>query len=348
MGKAVLLALIVFGGCAMRVAFAYSYEKGPVAKADYHDPAKGGAFECPGLYCGSDLNDTHFSSCGKCERGYRVGERMQPLSDSENHTNSLCQKCDQHPEKNDWFFLAFHVVTVLVLQWVAIDYVARRSRKISSQVLALHVCALLEVIGAAVITILVLDPVGEMALTSCRVDKVQDWYTFLQNPTPNYEETLHCTQEAVYPLYTMVFVFHAMCGILMLVARPALSAKLLPQRGRNAVYAALYFLPALSVVHAVLGGLVYASYQYIVVIASVISLAFHFAYQLDQSPKSLLVGCLKEPRRLIILLGHWALHAFGILAITQLKSTVRDLAMLALVPVPAIFYIATSKFTDFV
>ena len=146
----------------------------------------------------------------------------------------------------------------------------------------------------------------------------------------------------------MVFIFHAMCGILMLVLRPFLSIKLLPQRGWNAIYAALYFLPASSLVHAILGGLIYASYQYIVLISSVISLAFHFAYQLDQKPKALLIGCFNEPRSFIILIGHWMLHAFGVLAITQLKVPVRDLSMLALVPVPAMFYIATSKFTGFV
>ena len=85
--------------------------------------------------------------------------------------------------------------------------------------LGLHFCALLEVSLAALATLLALDPVGQLGLTSCRVDKVQDWYTFFQNPSPNYEESLHCTQEAVYPFYTMVFVFHALCVLFMLVVR---------------------------------------------------------------------------------------------------------------------------------
>jgi len=242
--------------------------------------------------------------------------------------------------------MAFHFVTVLVMQWVAIDYAARR-RKLTKQVMALHICALVEVCSAAVVTVLALDPVGQMALTSCRVERVQDWYTFFQNPNPNYEETLHCTQEAVYPFYTMVFIFHAICVILMVLLRPCLSAKLLPQRGRNAIYTALYFLPALSVIHATCGGLVYFVYQYIILILSVISLAFYFAHQLDQSPKALFLGCFKEPRSFVILMGHWVLHAFGILAVTQFKEPQRDLAFMALVPVPAVFYIATSKFTAF-
>ena len=91
--------------------------------------------------------------------------------------------------------------------------------RLTSPVLGLHFCALLEVSLAALATLLALDPVGQLGLTSCRVDKVQDWYTFFQNPSPNYEESLHCTQEAVYPFYTMVFVFHALCVLFMLVVR---------------------------------------------------------------------------------------------------------------------------------
>jgi hypothetical protein len=83
----------------------------------------------------------------------------------------------------------------------------------------------------------------------------------------------------------------------MLLIRPFLASKFLPGRGRSAVYAALYFLPILSVIHAVGGGLVYASYPYIVLILSVISSATHFAYKLDQSAKSLFLGCFKETRQ---------------------------------------------------
>ena len=111
--------------------------------------------------------------------------------------------------------------------------------------------------------VLVMEPFGEMSLASCKVKLLQDWYTFFQvclfyirrikeilnyiimfvnaievkknlfpyfiqqNPNPNYEETLHCTQEAVYPLYTMIFIFYALCGILMLLVRPLLSSKVI-------------------------------------------------------------------------------------------------------------------------
>ena len=131
---------------------------------------------------------------------------------------------------------------------------------------------------------------------ACKVQRMSDFYTFFHNPNPNYVEKLNCTQEAVYPLFTMIFVFYGFCALTMLCIRPWLSSKFLPGRGRSAIYAALYFLPILGVIHAVGGGLVYAADPYIVLILSVISSATHFSYRLDQSASSLILGCFKETR----------------------------------------------------
>lgn len=60
----------------------------------------------------------------------------------------------------------------------------------------------------------------------------------------------------------------------------------------------------------------------------------------------LLKGCVRDVRNLVILLGHWGLHAYGIIAITQLKEGVLHGSLCALVPLPALFYILTSRFTD--
>jgi len=46
------------------------------------------------------------------------------------------------------------------------------------------------------------------------------------------------------------------------------------------------------------------------------------------------------------MLGHWLLHAFSIIALTQLRDPVVHASLLCLVPFPAIFYILTVKFTD--
>ena len=149
---------------------------------------------------------------------------------------------------------------------------------------------------------------GTWSIYACRIERLSDWYTYFHNPNPNYEKTLNCTQEAVYPFYTMIFVFYGFCGLIMLVLRPFLASKLLPRRGRSSIFAALYFLPILALIQAVGGGLVYQSFPYIVVILSLVSSAFHFAFKLNQTPKALLIGFVKDSRSLVILMGHWALH----------------------------------------
>ena len=120
---------------------AYSYEDRTILKEDFDNP-KLGPFSCPGLYCGRTLvNNTYYSKCGKCDRGWRVGDNIR----------SRCEKCSETPTKNDWFFLAFHVIFVLVLHWVAIDFSARR-RSFTKEVLLLHTCAFFEVATAALVT----------------------------------------------------------------------------------------------------------------------------------------------------------------------------------------------------
>jgi hypothetical protein len=51
-------------------------------------------------------------------------------------------------------------------------------------------------------------------------------------------------------------------------------------------------------------------------------------------------------RNSIILIGHWLLHAYAMIAITQLQDIATHSALLALVPLPTLFYIVTACFTD--
>jgi len=296
---------------------------------------------CPGLYCGrldrgENYTGPRYGVCGGCPRGWRV---YRPGQDP------ICRQCHMPPALYDWLYLGFVTITTLQAHWVAIDYTAK-CRQFTRPVLALHCSALLEVAVAALATLLLSPPVGSLRLTSCGVVRLADWYTLLYNPRPNYQQTLHCTQEAVYPLYSMVFVFYAFCLVTMLLVRPCLASKLLPGRGRNAVYAALYFLPLFALGHGVLGGVVYYSYPYILILASLVSCAAHYAFKLDQSLRSLVVTSLTESRNLVILLGHWALHAYGIVAVTELKEPRLHLSLISLVPLPALFYVLTARFTD--
>lgn len=74
----------------------------------------------------------------------------------------------------------------------------------SSSALFQHITALFECSAAALVTLLVSDPVGGLSIRSCRVQMLSDWYTMLYNPSPDYVTTLHCTQEAVFPLWVVM------------------------------------------------------------------------------------------------------------------------------------------------
>ncbi|XP_023711272.1 uncharacterized protein LOC111866497 isoform X2 [Cryptotermes secundus] len=154
----------------------YVIELGPVNKL----------LRCPGLYCGRQiLSNGSWSNCGACPRGYRT------------NVSSACIECNDRPEFYDWLYLGFMVLLALVLHWFSIDTAAKR-RSFCKEVLVLHISALFEIVTAAILTLLMSDPVGSLAVRSCRTEKLSDWYTLLHNPNPHYDETLHCTQEAVH------------------------------------------------------------------------------------------------------------------------------------------------------
>ena len=137
--KIATLTLIIWQFTFVTDVETYSYENRIISKEEYDLL---GPYPCPGLYCGRSLvNNSFYSECGKCDRGWRVS----------NNTHSICEKCTGTPIKNDWFFLAFHVILVIVLHWGFIDFSARR-RSFTKEVLFLHTCAFIEVAIAAIIT----------------------------------------------------------------------------------------------------------------------------------------------------------------------------------------------------
>ncbi|KAF6351470.1 JNK1/MAPK8 associated membrane protein [Rhinolophus ferrumequinum] len=145
---------------------------------------------CLGLYCGKTLlfkngSTEIYGECGVCPRGQRT------------NAQKYCQPCTESPELYDWLYLGFMAMLPLVLHWFFIEWY---SGKKSSSALFQHITALLECSMAAIITLLVSDPVGVLYIRSCRVLMLSDWYTMLYNPSPDYVTTVHCTHEAVYPL----------------------------------------------------------------------------------------------------------------------------------------------------
>ncbi|XP_077999887.1 JNK1/MAPK8-associated membrane protein-like [Glandiceps talaboti] len=285
-----------------------------------------GVKSCPGLYCGRLENDNGtFGPCGACQWGFTP------------NASSVCMLCTDEPTFYDWLYLGFMAMLALILNWFFIEFFAKKKRAI-----ILHVSALFECAIAAMVTLLLVDPLGSIKIRSCPITSLADWYTMLFNPSPGYTSTLHCTHEAAYPLYTVVFIYYAFMLVCMMLIRPFLAAKFCTSYGKASIYAALYFLPILTVTQAVAAGLLYYSFPYLVIIVSLVTSAVHFAKQEIENIKDL----VKKPRHIVILLGHWVVHAYGIISITQLENVILHASLLALVPVPAIFYLLTVRFTD--
>lgn len=121
------------------------------------------------------------------------------------------------------------------------------------------------------------------------------------NPTPNYEKTLICTQERVYPLQTIVLIFYSSCVASMLILRPFVMKS--PINEKTSLYYALYAFPLLGLIYAVAGGFIYFSFPYISIIISCAANAGHFAMKQDMDMKQLLVSSCSL-RNLIIISEH--------------------------------------------
>jgi JNK1/MAPK8-associated membrane protein len=174
-------------------------------------------------------------------------------------------------------------------------------RRFPKAELILHFCAFTEVILAAMLTVLLTEPTWSFSINSCGVQRLSDWYTLFFNPSPRYEsKSLHCTQEAVYPLQTMVLVFYLLCTLLMVILRPTLNSRYLPGSGKMAVYYALYIFPILSLLHVCFGGLIYFAFPYLSIIISVVTNAIHFSLKLDQGMKALFMSCGQFRNMIII------------------------------------------------
>ncbi|XP_039300303.1 JNK1/MAPK8-associated membrane protein-like [Nilaparvata lugens] len=150
----------------------------------------------------------------------------------------------------------------------------------------------------------------------------------------------------IFCRYTMVLIFYAFSVCIMMLIRPWLAKYFVPKGGKVTIYAALYLYPILAVLHSVFGGLIYYSFPYIIIILSVVSSAGHFAVELDQTVRNLLLSAIRDLRSAVVVIGHWALHAYGIVALTELKDPVFHLMLMGLVPLPAFFYVMTARFTD--
>ncbi|XP_002001191.3 JNK1/MAPK8-associated membrane protein [Drosophila mojavensis] len=282
---------------------------------------------CPGLYCGKSLQENGtWSNCGVCPRGTRV------------NASFACTPCRDELTSYSWLYLCFMSMLPFMMHCFFIDMDAK-DRKFSRKQLILTASAFVEVALSALMAILFMEPMWELSLYACEVRKLTDWYTLFYNPNPNYETTYHCTQEAVYPLQTIVLVYYFLCLLNMFLIRPIVSSTF-DVRSKAPIYSALYFMPLLTLIHGTCCGLIYYSFPYLSIAMSMVANAIHYSLKLDQTQKALLLSSVWDVKNAVIITVHWLLLAFGICSLNY------HYALLCLVPFPSMFYIMTVHFTD--
>lgn len=302
---------------------------------------------CLGTYCGRVIANDTIGECGGCPRGFRADDA------------SICRPCSEELQLYDWIYLSFMVIIFFVIQCFFIDR-SIKSNKFNYISFSLYLATICESIIASVLSILPFTSQHwDFRLKTCGVQAFSDWYTLFFNPSIS-EASAYCTQEAVYPLYSIVFVFYIVslclvlsrhiyfrliCFILYFITRSNYVKRNYPKDNvtRNTYYI-LYSIPALMFTHAIFGGIIYYVYPYMILIGSVISIAVHYSRHIDQSPIHLLQSTLHF-RNFLIVFFHWLLHAFGIISLTELKRST-DFLFFLLIPFPTFFYILTAKFTD--
>ena len=163
------------------------------------------------------------------------------------------------------------IFILVIIEWYLIEQCLKR-RQLTVDVLALHLIVLFENVLSLLITLLVVDPIGSLQINTCSPKRLSDFYTLFFNPSPDYKNTIYCTHEAVYPLYSMIFIFYVI-SLLMVVFRVVylrflsfltnllvksnfLNDLITNSNSTKTIYLTLYAIPALCFAHAIFSGLI--------------------------------------------------------------------------------------------
>lgn len=275
---------------------------------------------CPGLYCGRVQTENGIlGPCGACPVGYRANEQRE------------CVQCLSDPTYYDLLYLGFMLMLPLIMHFYFINHCCKDLK----EQLVVFGSATFEVLSSAVVTVLLMEPVGSFRLYTCGVKQLSDWYTLFYNPSPNYLSKLYCTQEAVYPLQTLVLVFYFICLLQMMIMRFCLKMMFGIYK-KKAVYSAMYFFPILMFLHSVACGLIYYGFPYLSIFISMITNAWHQSTKSSRPSQPI----FKSTKSLMITGAHWLFLAYGIVSMRH------HFAYLILVPIPFLFYTLTLPFTD--
>ena len=96
------------------------------------------------------------------------------------HSSNYLSLRSDTPNLYDWFFLLFMAGLGLTLNSFYIEYT---NTKKLPQLLLLHISSVCECVAAALVTLLLFDPIGQLTLTSCRPTKLKVCFQCINKPT---------------------------------------------------------------------------------------------------------------------------------------------------------------------
>ncbi|CAJ0582071.1 unnamed protein product, partial [Mesorhabditis spiculigera] len=298
---------------------------------------------CPG-FCGKVILERHdngtniLSECQACPWGSRV-----QMSFTDTGRVTTCEPCTEELPLYDWLFLLFVALVPTITNSFFVRYYALSTSQHKNEFLE-HFCCLLESFVAACAALLVMEPRGSLRLYSCSKSLLREWYPALHNPQIFFGRKLHCSYELVYPLYSLPFVYLLFCLITLLVFRTILYSTIRRKdRSRRAYYAALYAIPLIALGHALLAGLLYYLFAYVLMLWSMASNAVHLALEGNKPMRVLFNDLLRCGKHLTFLIVNMCLLAFAIVTIAVERADGWSLLLIALIPMPASFYLLTSS-----
>ncbi|VDO69167.1 unnamed protein product [Haemonchus placei] len=149
------------------------------------------------------------------------------------------------------------------------------------------------------------------------------WYPEFYNPMINHVKPMRCSYEVVFPLYSLPFMYLLFLLFSVLCCRSILYVFILKRnRDAKAFYYALLSIPKIAVVHALLAGVLYQSYPYIVMLWSLCANAVHLAAEGKISMKEIAKVVCTSPMHMVMLAVNMTLLAFSLLAISAQNTVV--------------------------
>ena len=125
------------------------------------------------------------------------------------------------------------------------------------ETIILHTSAFLEILLSSLLTLLSFSTsFFSLTINFCGAYKLSDWYTLFYNPSPNFGKSIRCTQEAVYPLYSMTFLFYLFAFIFLIILRPWVVRYINDPNASNTICLTLYVVPAMVICHAIFSGFI--------------------------------------------------------------------------------------------